>query len=185
MPTAEEEALKGKPTVLGRYRANPYETDNMRALAREVFGGDFQDLPVTHQYVKFTPRDHDEADDVDADFTTHTHDVRYEVDYWGERYRDPAVADDQPHPVWSIVPADQEIPEHYRYELLAELYIPLPGAEAFERLAYERVGEPFGEGGSELSARSDDADVAEIPITTPGYGMALFDPLRRRWHDGF
>ncbi len=60
------------PTILGAAKANPYTVENMTLAWNYLFGEEeeYDKLPATHQYIKFSPQDLEEFKALEASATS-------------------------------------------------------------------------------------------------------------------
>lgn len=145
VPTQAEEDARGRPTVLGRMRGNPYATETMRQATEALYGADAAAaVATTDLYVMFSPRDFREWMELEEEeFPMFSFDLRRELIYLGEDYREPGLGEDEISPQYAVFPVGEEIPTKYQYEVLAEIHHPHVDSVALQRAAFALVGEVY------------------------------------------
>lgn len=117
--------------VLGAHLQNPYTVSNMVAAATAIQQQGYTHLlpnqiSATHYYVKFSPSDSDQYEQLSADTTIKVYDypLDYEITQAGNRYHDPSLPVSTPTYQYAAVKTNYVFPQNITHEVLAELYIP-------------------------------------------------------------
>ncbi|HFA49682.1 MAG TPA: hypothetical protein ENJ95_11785 [Bacteroidetes bacterium] len=140
--------------VLGAKEANPYTVANMTQAWNKLYDPDYQELPTTHLYVRFLPKDmaelkilYDLEDSYDIDYDDYPLD--YEIIEDGDHYHDPSIPQDQPTWLYTVVEPDFVFP-NVQYEILDKLvlapYYSILTVEAYRLTGKEYDIEGWGDG---------------------------------------
>jgi hypothetical protein len=117
--------------ILGDKLENPYTPEIMQQALENIEGKGVASLhpveiKITYYYVKFSPKNWDEYDDLRLDSTLELSDLPfdYPVTQTGNYYHDPSIADSLPTFQYATVPVNYEFNDTIDYEILSPLYIP-------------------------------------------------------------
>ena len=120
---------------LGKKLENPFKLENMQKAFSNLmnnskyktFSENYPIIKPTHKYIKFKPRDADDANYLyhwDTLNMLKTHPLDVEIISSGYNYRDPEVEKYKPTYLYANVPNDLTIPTFIPFEILYETYIP-------------------------------------------------------------
>ncbi|MDI9338772.1 MAG: hypothetical protein QM539_10160 [Alphaproteobacteria bacterium] len=121
--------------VLGKKLENPFKLETMKKALNNLKGNSkyqtyaehYPSITKTHRYIKFNPQTEDEANIMYKWDTLHllsTTPFDYEILKAGQSYREPNLKDGQPSPMYANVPIDISLPQHVKYEVLDDIYVP-------------------------------------------------------------
>lgn len=152
--------------ILGSQLNNPYSIPNMTAAYNAFFNMQFGTVSVTHKYVRFAPANESQIAMLDdsLELDVYTHPLDYEVLQDVDLYVPPVgTIEDIPY-LYTVVPANYNLPTNIAYTLLADLHLPEGEAALYiEELAESMAlganysSNSFFQGGSNVTmiARED------------------------------
>ncbi len=121
----------GEPTILGSQYTIPFRVSEMLAaknsLERQKITAPHNfTVHATHLYVKFTPKNYQELDILEADSNLDITGVPkdYTIKQQGSWYRAPNLPDSVPNPQYASVSVNYTFPAGVNYQILDSLYVP-------------------------------------------------------------
>jgi len=176
--------------ILGAHLQNPYTITNMMAAATAIQQQGYTTLlpnqiSVTHYYVKFSPSDSNQYEELSADTNLKLYDypLDYEIIQAGNRYHNPSLPSATPTYQYAAVKTNFVFPQGITYEILAELYIPeedsrinddVPEHNVYLNKLLDKAYVLTGNFSDTLDAPSTTAKVT-APKFNPGGKIEIFD----------
>ncbi|MDI9318957.1 MAG: hypothetical protein QM530_00645 [Phycisphaerales bacterium] len=176
--------------VLGAQLQNPYTVANMVAAATAIQQQGYtyllpNQISATHYYVKFSPSDSAQYEQLSADSNLKVYDypLDYEITQAGNRYHDPSLPASTPTYQYAAVKTNYVFPQNITHQVLAEMYIPeedsrindeIPEQETFLNKLLDRAYVQTGNFSDTLGATSSTAKVTRAKYN-PGGKIEIFD----------
>ncbi len=166
----QEGYVDARQIVLGKRMVNAYSVENMQR-AFDYYNGivpdsRFQDKVVraSHKYIKILPENESDLKALDAiddnptssTLVLHDYPLDYEILQEGEYYINPSSEADVYHPVYTVVPVNEEVPGNLNYEIIEQLYEPTDEEEDVETVSLVLSGwkdDIIADFGKELTER--------------------------------
>ena len=153
-------------TKLGRKLENPYSVKSMTTAFNNLTNENCQ-LPITHLYVRFLPKNVEQYMQLLDDTTLQLSDTPfdYEIISLGNHYQDPNIAPEKVTWQYAAVPISKILPTNIETELLDDLYLP-----ASNTINHCKATLDVEDLEREAFAITNNADLYDMPQSNPQKG---------------
>jgi hypothetical protein len=147
------------PLVLGQQLNNPYTVPIMTQAYSLYYGYNFENVPVTHYYVKFSPQSESQIAllEDEQELELFDYPLDYEVISDGDYYLQPGKTHESVPDFYTTVEAGFSFPPGIPYTILANLH--LPNMLGMDNMYLEEFAESIAEGATYRSVRNSDGSI--------------------------